>query len=333
MSHPRILSGIQPTSESFHIGNYFGALRQWATMQDDHDAFYCVADLHAITVAVDPVLQRERTRISYAQLLAAGIDPQRSTLFVQSDVPQHAQLGWVMMCLTGYGEASRMTQFKDKMAREGAGGASVGLFTYPCLMAADILLYQAAAVPVGEDQRQHLELTRDLANRFNTRYGQTFVVPEPFIVKDIAKILDLQDPTSKMSKSVPAGCVFLRDAPKQILKKIKSAVTDSETEVRYDPVAKPGVSNLLRILAAATDRGIDEVEREYAGGMYGPLKVAAAEAVVAVAEPFARRTQELLDDPAELDRLMQAGSARAREAAQPTLDAVHTAMGLQASSA
>jgi len=333
MSHPRILSGIQPTSESFHIGNYFGALRQWATMQDDHDAFYCVADLHAITVAVDPVLQRERTRISYAQLLAAGINPQRSTLFVQSDVPQHAQLGWVMMCLTGYGEASRMTQFKDKMAREGAGGASVGLFTYPCLMAADILLYQAAAVPVGEDQRQHLELTRDLANRFNTRYGQTFVVPEPFIVKDIAKILDLQDPTSKMSKSVPAGCVFLRDAPKQILKKIKSAVTDSETEVRYDPVAKPGVSNLLRILAAATDRGIDEVEREYAGGMYGPLKVAAAEAVVAVAEPFARRTQELLDDPAELDRLMQAGSARAREAAQPTLDAVHTAMGLQASSA
>ncbi len=332
MSRPRILSGIQPTSESFHIGNYFGALRQWVALQDDNDAFYCVVDLHAITVPVDPVLQRERTRVSYAQLLAAGIDPQRSTVFVQSDVPQHAQLGWVMMCLTGYGEASRMTQFKDKMAREGAAGASVGLFTYPCLQAADILLYQASAVPVGEDQRQHLELTRDLANRFNARYGQTFVVPEPFIVKDSAKILDLQDPTSKMSKSVPGGCVFLRDAPKQIAKKIKSAVTDSETEVRYDPVAKPGVSNLLSILAAATDRTVEDVAQEYGGGMYGPLKAAAADAVVAVAEPFAQRTQDLLDDPAELDRLMQAGSARARSAAQPTLDAVHTAMGLQASS-
>ncbi|MCB0901197.1 MAG: tryptophan--tRNA ligase [Actinobacteria bacterium] len=333
MSRPRILSGIQPTSESFHIGNYFGALRHWVALQDDNDAFYCVVDLHAITVPVDPVLQRERTRVSYAQLVAAGIDPERSTLFVQSDVPAHSQLGWVMMCLTGYGEASRMTQFKDKMAREGAGSASVGLFTYPCLQAADILLYQAAAVPVGEDQRQHLELTRDLAERFNGRFGETFVVPEPYIVKDTAKILDLQDPTSKMSKSIPAGCVFMLDSSKQIAKKIKSAVTDSETEVRFDPAAKPGVSNLISILAAATGRTVEDVEREYGGGMYGPLKVAAAEAVVAVAEPFARRTQELLDDPAELDRLMQAGAARAREAAQPTLDAVYSAMGLQASTA
>lgn len=329
---PRILSGIQPTSESFHIGNYFGALRHWVALQNE-EAFYMVADLHAITVTVDPEQQRQRTRASFAQLVAMGLDLERATLFVQSDVPQHNQLAWLMMCLTGYGEASRMTQFKDKMAREGAGSASVGLFTYPCLQAADILLYQAAAVPVGEDQRQHLELTRDLAERFNGRFGETFVVPEPYIVKDTAKILDLQDPTSKMSKSIPAGCVFMLDSSKQIAKKIKSAVTDSETEVRFDPAAKPGVSNLISILAAATGRTVEDVEREYGGGMYGPLKVAAAEAVVAVAEPFARRTQELLDDPAELDRLMQAGAARAREAAQPTLDAVYSAMGLQASTA
>jgi tryptophanyl-tRNA synthetase len=327
---PRILSGIQPTSESFHIGNYFGALQQWVTLQDDNDAFYCVVDLHAITVPVDPELQKERTRVSFAQLVACGIDPQRSTLFVQSDVPQHSQLAWIMMCLTGYGEASRMTQFKDKMSREGAGGASVGLFTYPCLQAADILLYQAAQVPVGEDQRQHLELTRDLAERFNTRYGQTFVVPEPFIVRDTAKIYDLQDPNAKMSKSVPGGCVFLLDPPKKMAKKIKSAVTDSETEVRFDPVNKPGVSNLISILAAATGRTLKDVEAEFGGGMYGPLKVAAADAVVAVAEPIAARTKELLDDPAELDRLMDLGGQRAREAAQPTVDAVYSAMGLQA---
>jgi tryptophanyl-tRNA synthetase len=326
---PRILSGIQPTSDSFHIGNYFGALQQWVRMQNE-EAFYCVVDLHAITVPVDPEQQRERTRVSFAQLVAMGIDPQRATLFVQSDVPQHSQLAWVMMCLTGYGEASRMTQFKDKAAREGAGSASVGLFTYPCLQAADILLYQADYVPVGEDQRQHLELTRDLAERFNSRYGQTFVVPEPYIVKDTAKILDLQDPASKMSKSVPNGCVFLLDPPKKMAKKIKSAVTDSETEVRYDPVNKPGVSNLLTILAAATGRTVSDVEQEYAGGMYGPLKVAAAEAVVAAAEPIAARTHELLADRAELDRLMDLGGQRAREAAQPTVDAAYAAMGLQA---
>jgi tryptophanyl-tRNA synthetase len=326
----RILSGIQPTSASFHIGNYFGALRQWVAMGGE-ESFYMVADLHAITVPVDPVEQQERTRASFAQLVAMGIDPQRSTLFVQSDVPQHSQLAWLMMCLTGYGEASRMTQFKDKMAREGSGGASVGLFTYPCLQAADILVYQARYVPVGEDQRQHLELTRNLAERFNNRYGPTFEVPEPFIVKDTAKILDLQDPTSKMSKSVPAGCVFLLDDPKRMAKKIKSAVTDSDTEVRYDPVAKPGVSNLLTMLAAATDRSVEDVEKEFGGGMYGPLKAAAAEAVVAVAEPIAARTRELLADRAELDRLMDLGGQRAREAAQPTVDAAYRAMGLQAS--
>jgi tryptophanyl-tRNA synthetase len=298
-------------------------------MQNE-DAFYCVVDLHAITVPVDPEVQRERTRMSFAQLVAMGIDPEVATLFVQSDVPQHSQLAWLMMCLTGYGEASRMTQFKDKMAREGAAGASVGLFTYPCLQAADILVYQAEYVPVGEDQRQHLELTRNLAERFNSRYGQTFVVPEPHIVKHTAKILDLQDPTAKMSKSVPGGCVFILDPPKQMAKKIKSAVTDSETEVRYDPQNKPGVSNLLTILAAATDRSVDEVEQEYGGGMYGPLKTAAADAVVAVAEPIAQRTRDLLADRAELDRLMDIGGQRARQAAQPTVDAAYSAMGLQA---
>lgn len=330
MPSPRLLSGIQPTSDSFHIGNYLGALRHWVALQDDHDAFYCVVDLHAVTVQVDPELLRQRIRVSFAQLIAAGVDPERSTVFVQSDVPAHSQLAWLMMCLTGFGEASRMTQFKDKSAREGAGGASVGLFTYPCLQAADILAYQAAAVPVGEDQRQHLELTRDLAERFNARYGQTFTVPEPYIVKDSAKILDLQDPTAKMSKSVPTGCVFLLDPPKQIAKKIKSAVTDSETQVRYDPVHKPGVSNLISILAAATDRSIDDVANEYAGGMYGPLKVAAADAVLAVAEPFSARTRELLDDVAELDRLMAQGGERAQAAAQPTVDAAYAAMGLRA---
>lgn len=330
MSQRRILSGIQPTSDSFHIGNYFGALRQWVALQEDNEAFYCVVDLHAITVQVDPEALRQRIRVSFAQLLAAGVDPQRSTLFVQSDVPAHSQLTWLMMCLTGYGEASRMTQFKDKSSREGTGSTSVGLFTYPCLQAADILVYQAEAVPVGEDQRQHLELTRDLAERFNGRYGQTFTVPAPHIVKDSAKILDLQDPSAKMSKSIPAGCVFLLEPSKQIAKKIKSAVTDSETEVRFDPVHKPGVSNLLSILASATDRSIDDVMQEYGGGMYGPLKAATAEAVVAVAEPFAARTRELLDDPAELDRLMAQGGRRAREAAQPTLEAAYAAMGLRA---
>jgi tryptophanyl-tRNA synthetase len=325
----RILSGIQPTSDSFHIGNYFGALRHWVALQDDNDAFYCVVDLHAVTVPTDPQVQRQRTRVSFAQLIAAGLDPDRATVFVQSDVPAHSQLGWVMMCQTGFGEASRMTQFKDKTAREGAGSASVGLFTYPCLQAADILLYQAAAVPVGEDQRQHLELTRDLAERFNSRYGRTFVVPEPYIVGDSAKILDLQDPTAKMSKSIPAGCVFLLDPPKKIAKKIKSAVTDSGTEVRFDPETKPGVSNLISILAAAAGRTVADVEAEFGGGMYGPLKVAAADAVVAVAEPFAQRTRELLDDPAELDRLMTVGAHRAREAAAPTLEAAYRVLGLQ----
>jgi tryptophanyl-tRNA synthetase len=324
---PRVLSGIQPTAGSFQLGNYLGAVRQWVTMQDDHDAFYCVVDLHAITVEQDPAQLRANTLLAYAQLLAAGVDPDRATLFVQSHVPEHAQLGWVMQCLTGFGEASRMTQFKDKSSKGGADRASVGLFTYPILQVADILVYQAAYVPIGEDQRQHLELTRDLAQRFNSRYGATFTVPKPYIVKDTAKIVDLQDPSAKMSKSLPNGAVFLLDDPKVITKRLKSAVTDSDTEVRFDPAAKPGVSNLLTILAAFTDRDVDTVVKDYEGRGYGALKTDTAEAVVAFAQPFAARVAELQSDPAELERLMASGAAKAREVASATLATVYDRIG------
>ncbi len=271
---PRVLSGMQPTSDSLHLGNYLGALVQWVALQETHDAFYCVVDLHAITVEVDPGTLRERTRRTAAQYLAGGVDPERSTLFVQSHVPQHAELAWVLGCITGFGEASRMTQFKDKAGRAGAERTTVGLFTYPVLMAADILLYAADAVPVGEDQRQHLELTRDLAMRFNSRFGETFTVPEPHIVKETAKIYDLQEPTAKMSKSSAtlAGVIDLLDEPKVTAKKIRSAVTDAEREVRYDPEDKPGVSNLLSIHSALSGRSVEELEKDYVGKGYGDLK-------------------------------------------------------------
>ncbi|MEI8057245.1 MAG: tryptophan--tRNA ligase [Actinomycetes bacterium] len=326
----RVLSGIQPTAGSFQLGNYLGAVRHWVSLQDTHDAFYMIVDLHSITVEQDPVELRANTLLAYAQLLAAGIDSDRATLFIQSQVPEHAQLGWVMQCITGFGEASRMTQFKDKSSRGGTDHASVGLFTYPILQAADILLYQADGVPVGEDQRQHLELTRDLAQRFNTRYGKTFTVPKPLIVKDTAKILDLQDPTSKMSKSLPTGAVFLLDEPRVITKKLKSAVTDSETEVRFDPVNKPGVSNLLTILATFTDRDVEQVAADYDGRGYGALKGDTAEAVVEFAGPFAERVRELESDPAELHRLMSAGSAKARVIAAQTLALTYDQLGLVA---
>src|SRR5690242_15852332 len=278
----RVLSGIQPTADSFHLGNYLGALRQWVALQDSHDAFYCVVDLHAITVEQEPAVLRRRTLLAAAQLIALGLDPQRCTLFVQSHVPEHAQLGWVMSCLTGFGEASRMTQFKDKSSRSGAERATVGLFTYPILQAADILLYQANQVPVGEDQRQHLELTRDLAQRFNTRYGATFVVPEPYILKETGKIYDLQVVDKQMSKSVGgAGCLWLLDQPEVNAKKIKRAVTDTDTTIRFDPVNKPGVSNLLAILAALTDRPVAEIEAGYDGKGYGALKGDVADAMTA----------------------------------------------------
>lgn len=323
----RVLSGIQPTADSFQIGNYLGAIRQWVDLQDTHEAFYSVVDQHAITVEYDPKLLRQRTLASYAQLIAAGVDPERSVIFVQSQVPEHAQLAWVLSCITGYGEASRMTQFKDKAAKDGTQAASVGLFTYPMLMAADILIYRATGVPVGEDQRQHLELTRDLAQRFNTRFGKTLIVPDPLILKDTAKIKDLQDPTAKMSKSTPAGCVFLLDPPKQIAKKVKSAVTDSETEVRFDPESKPGVSNLLTMLSIFTNRSIPELEKHYEGSMYGPLKVDVADAVVEFATGYQQRTHALLEDPAALEALMDAGAAKAREVASRTLSDVYDRVG------
>jgi tryptophanyl-tRNA synthetase len=326
-AQPRVLSGIQPTADSFHIGNVLGALNQWADLQSQADCFYAVVDLHAITVAHDPAVLHQRTLTSYAQLLAVGLDPEKSTIFVQSQVPEHAQLQWVLGCITGMGEASRMTQFKDKSSKEGSGAASVGLFTYPILQAADILLYAADEVPVGEDQRQHLELSRDLAERFNTRFGQTFVVPKTRVIKGAAKILDLQDPTSKMSKSLPAGCVFLLDDPKVIAKKIKTAVTDSDMEIRYDLVNKPGVSNLLTILSAFSDLSVEECERELAGKGYGDLKGRTAEVVLAYAEQYSTRTREFLADRAELERIMLDGATKARAVAAPMLAKVYERLG------
>jgi tryptophanyl-tRNA synthetase len=326
---PRVLSGIQPTADSFHLGNYLGALRQWVALQDDHDAFYFIPDLHAITVEHDPKQLARRTRVAAAQLLGLGLDPDRCTLFVQSHVPAHSELTWVLQCLTGFGEASRMTQFKDKAAKEGTDRATVGLFTYPDLMAADILLYDADRVPVGEDQRQHLELTRNLAQRFNSRFGETLVVPEPYIPPGAAKIADLQDPTSKMSKSAssPGGIVELLDPPKTSAKKIRSAVTDNEREIRYDPEAKPGIANLLTIYSAMTDRKIAELEADYAGKGYGDLKKDLGEVVAAFAEPFADRVTGYLDDPAELDRVLARGATRARDVAGATLQRVQERIG------
>lgn len=326
---PRVLSGIQPTADSFHLGNYLGALRQWVALQDDHEAFYCVVDLHAITVEHDPAELARRTRGAAAQLLGLGLDPDRCTLFVQSHVPEHARLSWILECITGFGEAGRMTQFKDKSAKQGTDRATVGLFTYPILQAADILLYQADRVPVGEDQRQHLELTRNLAQRFNHRFGETFRVPEPHIPQATAKIYDLQDPTAKMSKSAssPSGIVELLDPPRTSAKKIRSAVTDNEREIRFDPENKPGIANLLTINAAMTDRKVAEVEAEYVGRGYGDLKKDLGEIVAAFAEPFAEKVNGYLADPAELDRVLARGATRAREVSGATLAAVHERIG------
>jgi tryptophanyl-tRNA synthetase len=329
LSRPRALSGIQPTAGSFHLGNYLGAVRQYVALQDSHDAFYMVVDLHAITVPQDPAALRANTRLAVAQLLAAGLDPDRCTLFVQSHVPEHTQLGWVMNCLTGFGEASRMTQFKDKSARQGADRATVGLFTYPILQVADILLYQADAVPVGEDQRQHVELTRDIAERFNQRYGATFTVPAAHIVKEVAKIYDLQDPTAKMSKSAanPKGLVNLLDEPGVSAKKFKSAVTDTDTVIRYDETDKPGISNLLTIHSALTGTTIAELEDRYAGKGYGALKTDLAEIFVGWVTPFRERTQEYLGDPETLDSVLAKGAEKARAVAGETLAAAYDRVG------
>jgi tryptophanyl-tRNA synthetase len=327
-----VLSGIQPTADSFHFGNYLGALRQWVDLQEEYQPFFFIADLHAITVEQDPKVLRERCLRAAAQLLAMGIDPQRSAIFIQSQVPAHAQLGWVLQCLTGFGEARRMTQFKDKSAKAGEGAASVGLFTYPVLQAADILLYRPHFVPVGEDQRQHLELTRDLAQRFNHRYKKTFRLPEPYILKATAKIADLQDPTSKMSKSAssPAGIIEMLDDPRSSAKKIRSAVTDSGSEIRFDPEEKPGVSNLLTIYSALTGRPIVELEGDYAGRGYGDLKKELAEVVVDFVTPFRERTLELLDDQSYLTEVLRRGAERAHAVADATLRDVYQRVGFVA---
>ena len=327
---PRILSGMQPTSDSLHLGNYLGALVNWVGLQDAYDTFYMIADLHALTVAPDPQLLRERTRRTAAQYLAGGVDPARSVLFVQSHVPEHAELCWILSCHTGFGEASRMTQFKDKSAKAGAESTNVGLFTYPILQAADILLYDAALVPVGEDQRQHIEITRDLAQRVNARFGETFVVPEPHIVRDTAKIFDLQDPTSKMSKSAssPNGIVDMLDDPKVIAKRIRSAVTDTEREIRFDAVTKPGISNLLSIYSALTGRAVAELESEYAGKGYGDLKKDLADVVVEAVTPFRERVLGYLDSPETLDDVLADGAERARDVARATLARVRDRIGL-----
>ena len=329
MSRPRAFSGIQPTADSFHLGNYLGAVRQWVALQDTHDAVYCVVDLHAITAPQDPALLRHRTRIAAAQLFAAGLDPDRCTVFVQSHVPEHTELAWVLGCLTGFGEASRMTQFKDKAARGGAQQASLGLFSYPVLQAADILLYQTEQVPVGEDQRQHLELSRDLAIRFNHRFGPTFAVPAAYILGGVAKINDLQEPTAKMSKSAssPAGIIDLLDEPGVVRKKIARAVTDAGSEIRFDDAEKPGVSNLLRIYSALGGEEIADLEARYAGAGYGAFKKDLAEVVAGALAPIRERAEKMLADEAELDRMLAHGAAKARPVATQTMAAVRERVG------
>lgn len=314
--------------DSFHVGNWFGALTQWVDLQATHDCFYCVVDLHALTVNHDPAAIKQRTLASFAQLIAIGIDPAKSTVFVQSHLAEHSQLAWVLSCITGFGEASRMTQFKDKSQKEGADRSTVGLFTYPILQAADILLYQPKYVPVGDDQRQHLELTRDLAQRFNSTYGQTFTLPETMTVVGNSRVLDLQDPTAKMSKSSPTGAVFIMDSNDQITKKIKSAVTDSDREVTYDPAAKPGIANLVGLLAAATNQGIEATAASVAGLGYGAFKQQVADALVSVIDPVRTKTQELLNDPAALQQQIEQGATKARAVAAATVGTAYNRLGL-----
>lgn len=324
-----VFSGAQPTSDSLHLGNALGAVNQWVSLQHDYDAYFCVVDLHAITVAQEPEVLRKRTLATAAQYLALGVDPAEATVFVQSHVPAHAELAWVLGCFTGFGQASRMTQFKDKSQKQGTDSTTVGLFTYPVLMAADVLLYDTAVVPVGEDQRQHLELARDVAERINSRFPGTFVIPEAVIPKATAKIYDLQDPSAKMSKSAAtdAGLINLLDDPKKTAKKIRSAVTDSEREIRFDREHKPGISNLLTIQSAVTGTDIDKLVEGYAGRGYGDLKSETADAVVEFVTPIKNRVDELLADPAELEAVLAAGARRAGEVAEKTLQRVYDKVG------
>jgi tryptophanyl-tRNA synthetase len=323
----RVLSGIKPTGD-VHLGNYVGALRQWVADQEEFDCFYSIVDLHAITVPQDPAALRETTTTLAAWLLAAGLDPERCTLFVQSHVHEHAELAWVLGCLTGFGELRRMTQFKDKSAKQQEGATSAGLFTYPVLQAADILLYQANRVPIGEDQRQHLELTRDIAGRFNARYGETFTLPEAAIPKLGARVMDLQDPTAKMSKSEesPRGTIDLADSPEAIRDKVKTAVTDSGREVTAGE-DKPAITNLLTILSVATGRTVPELEAEFAGKGYGEFKAVLADALVAFLGPVQERFRELSGDPGEMARLLEIGAEKAQAVAAKTLGEVYERVG------
>jgi tryptophanyl-tRNA synthetase len=330
MTRKRVLSGIQPTHDSFQLGNYLGAVQQWVDLQDEHDAFYCVADLHALTVSPDPALLRKRTLASAAQLLALGVDPERCTLFLQSQVAQHNQLGWIMECLTGFGEASRMTQFKDKSQKSGTDRTVVGLFSYPMLQAADILLYQADLVPIGEDQRQHVELTRDLAIRFNNRYGQAFKVPAAYVLQSGARINDLQEPTSKMSKSSASmqGVIEIMDPPEINAKKIKSAVTDTGRDVRFDEKEKPGISNLLTIHAALSGRSVADLESDFEGKGYGDFKSVVADVVVEYFRPIRQRVLDLLEDESTLLTILHNGAAKATIVAEKTLRNTYSNLGL-----
>nr|WP_084101072.1 tryptophan--tRNA ligase [Demequina sp. NBRC 110051] len=328
---PRVFSAMQPTSDSLHLGNYLGALVNWVALQEDYNAIYSVVDLHALTVAPEPEQLRSRTRRTAAQFLAAGVDPERSLVFVQSHVPEHAELAWLLSTFTGFGEASRMTQFKDKSAKVGEAGTNVGLFTYPVLMAADILLYDTDLVPVGEDQRQHLELSRDLAERLNTRLGEgSATVPEPYIVKETAKIYDLQEPTKKMSKSASngKGLIEILEDPKKVAKSIKSAVTDTGSEIRFDREDKPGVSSLLSIYSAIDGRSIEQLVEDYQGKMYGHLKVDLADAVVAYLTPIRDNAMEWIESPDKLDSVLDEGAAKASAIARGTLERLYDRVGL-----
>lgn len=330
MTKPVVLSGAQPSGE-LTIGNYMGALRQWVNLQDAHDCLFSIVDLHAITVRQDPEKLRNACLDGLALYLACGIDPAKSAIFVQSHVPQHTQLGWALNCYTQMGELNRMTQFKDKSAKN-ENNINAGLFTYPILMAADILLYQADKVPVGNDQKQHLELSRDIATRFNNIYGDVFKVPDPFIPEQGARVMSLLEPTKKMSKSDdnPGNFIGLLEDPKKITKKIKRAVTDSDEQARiyFDTEEKPGVSNLLSLLSCATGKTVEQLVPDYEDKMYGHLKGDVAEAVVALLEPIQTRFKALRTEQAELDRIMAQGAEIASQRAQLTIDKVYDAIGL-----
>ena len=323
-----LLSGIQP-SGNLHLGNYLGAVKNWAALPDEFNCFYFMADLHTLTVRQNPAELRRRSTTQLAQYIACGLDPEKNVLFLQSHVHEHAELGWILNCYTKFGELSRMTQFKDKCAKN-ADNINGGLFTYPSLMAADILLYQADYVPVGEDQKQHCELTRDIANRFNNLYGETFKVPEPYIPKVGARIMSLGNPTSKMSKSDPAGCVFLMDSPEEISRKFKRAITDSDTErcVRYDPENKPGVANLMNIYASVTGKSFDEIESEFAGKGYGVFKPAVGDAVIETLRPIREEAERILADKAYLKQVYTDGAMKASSVARKTLRKVYKRVGL-----